>query len=269
MTHTTVTITRIGGPTVLLELDGVRLLTDPTFDDAGTQYRHGPLSWTKHQGPAIPVAALGRVDAVLLSHDEHIDNLDRSGRALLAQIPMTITTPAAALRLAGGAVGLQTGAHVAMRGASGDLTITAVDAQHGPEPLLPVLGPVTGFLIQPAKGTAVYLSGDSVSTHAVTTAADLAPIGLAVLHGGAARLAPFGDALLSFSAADITHATKLLGDCPVLVVHDDGWSHFHEDASTVKATFAAEGLSHRLLAPRLGQPVTVSLAAGPTMLGHP
>ena len=32
-------ITYIGGPTALLELAGLRLLTDPTFDPAGTEYR--------------------------------------------------------------------------------------------------------------------------------------------------------------------------------------------------------------------------------------
>ena len=32
---TTATITLIGGPTALVELDGFRLLTDPTFDGPG------------------------------------------------------------------------------------------------------------------------------------------------------------------------------------------------------------------------------------------
>ena len=29
-----ISITLIGGPTALIEIDGFRLLTDPTFDDA-------------------------------------------------------------------------------------------------------------------------------------------------------------------------------------------------------------------------------------------
>lgn len=31
-------VSHIGGPTVLLEIGGLRLLTDPTFDPAGTEY---------------------------------------------------------------------------------------------------------------------------------------------------------------------------------------------------------------------------------------
>ena len=34
-----VRVTHIGGPTVLIEVDGWRLLTDPTFDPAGRKYR--------------------------------------------------------------------------------------------------------------------------------------------------------------------------------------------------------------------------------------
>jgi L-ascorbate metabolism protein UlaG (beta-lactamase superfamily) len=30
--------TYIGGPTALIEIDGLRFLTDPTFDPAGTTY---------------------------------------------------------------------------------------------------------------------------------------------------------------------------------------------------------------------------------------
>lgn len=41
----------------------------------------------------MPVEALGRVDAVPLSHDQHGDNLDRAGRALLARVPLVLTTP--------------------------------------------------------------------------------------------------------------------------------------------------------------------------------
>jgi L-ascorbate metabolism protein UlaG (beta-lactamase superfamily) len=36
-----VSFTHIGGPTVLIEVAGWRLLTDPTFDPAGKSYRFG------------------------------------------------------------------------------------------------------------------------------------------------------------------------------------------------------------------------------------
>jgi L-ascorbate metabolism protein UlaG (beta-lactamase superfamily) len=38
---TTVRLTRIGGPTTLIEVEGRRLLTDPTFDPPGGRYEFG------------------------------------------------------------------------------------------------------------------------------------------------------------------------------------------------------------------------------------
>lgn len=77
-----ISITLIGGPTALIEIDGFRLLTDPTFDAPGP-YQLPHVTLEKTVGPALKADAIGPVDAVLLSHDQHSDNLDNSGRAPL------------------------------------------------------------------------------------------------------------------------------------------------------------------------------------------
>ena len=65
-------LTHIGGPTVLIEVDGWHLLTDPTFDPAGGHYDFGwGTASDKVAGPAVSVADLPPIDAVLLSHDHH------------------------------------------------------------------------------------------------------------------------------------------------------------------------------------------------------
>ena len=89
----------VGGPTAVLEYAGLRLLTDPTFDPPGEQA--GGL--TKLTGPAVSADDVGAIDAVLLSHDQHADNLDVSGRAFLARAGRTLTTPLGAERLGGNA----------------------------------------------------------------------------------------------------------------------------------------------------------------------
>ena len=65
---TTATITLIGGPTALVELDGFRLLTDPTFDDPG-EYPLPHVTLKKTAKPALGPDQIGRVHAVLLSHE--------------------------------------------------------------------------------------------------------------------------------------------------------------------------------------------------------
>jgi L-ascorbate metabolism protein UlaG (beta-lactamase superfamily) len=90
-------ITHIGGPTTLIEAGDWRLLTDPTFDPPGHRYRFGwGTSSHKTAGPALTPAELPPIDAVLLSHDHHGDNLDLAGRALLASAETVLTTPSGA-----------------------------------------------------------------------------------------------------------------------------------------------------------------------------
>src|SRR4051812_26799961 len=98
--------TYIGGPSVLLEVAGLRLLTDPNFDPAGSSYETPVYTLHKSTDPGVAADALGAIDAVLLSHDHHFDNLDRAGRAMLARANRTLTPTVAAERLGGNAVGL-------------------------------------------------------------------------------------------------------------------------------------------------------------------
>ena len=85
------------GPTALIEYGGLRLLTDPTFDPPGEHPRPGtPVVLRKLAGPAVPAEELEPVDAVLLSHDHHADNLDPAGRALLPRVGRVLTTGAGA-----------------------------------------------------------------------------------------------------------------------------------------------------------------------------
>jgi len=110
MPDTRPTVTPIGGPTALLTYGGLRILTDPTFDEPGDHPRPGSsIVLHKLTGPAIGPDDLGTVDLVLLSHDHHADNLDDAGRAFLPRAAAVLTTVAGAERLGGNAVGLEPG----------------------------------------------------------------------------------------------------------------------------------------------------------------
>ena len=80
----------VGGPTTVLDVGGLRIVSDPTFDDPGP---HGYL--TKTAGPVVTEDQLGPVDLVLVSHDNHPDNLDDRGRALALAAPLVLTAGAA------------------------------------------------------------------------------------------------------------------------------------------------------------------------------
>ncbi|MEV7548138.1 MBL fold metallo-hydrolase [Amycolatopsis sp. NPDC089917] len=242
-----------GGPTALLDYGSLRLLTDPTFDEPGHYGRpDGRPGLTKTAPASITPADLGRVDAVLLSHDEHPDNLDHSGRKLLADVPLTLTTPSGAVRLSGTAKGLATWESVDLaRSDGGAVTVTAAPALHGPEGAEKVTGEVTGFVLTGQGLPTVYVSGDNASLDAVRQVADkFGPIDTAVLFAGAPRLKPvFDGALLVLDSALAAEATRILGARTVVPVHMDSWDHFTEGRDDIVAAFTAAGLADRL---RLG-----------------
>src|SRR4051812_33056468 len=121
----TISVTLIGGPTALIEIDGFRLLTDPTFDGPGS-YQLPHVRLQKLSSPALSADALGAIDAVLLSHDQHSDNLDNSGRDFLKRAGRVLTTIAGAGRLGGHAEGLAPWDSTELPGKDGrSLTITA------------------------------------------------------------------------------------------------------------------------------------------------
>jgi L-ascorbate metabolism protein UlaG (beta-lactamase superfamily) len=136
----------VGGPTTVLDLGGLRIVSDPTFDAPGP---HGYL--TKTAGPAVEPDELGPVDLVLVSHDNHPDNLDDRGRALALAAPLVLTTRSGAGRLGHPAIGLAPWtSHAVDRPDGGSLTVTAVPSVHGPED-----GNVTPMASSTARSSAV------------------------------------------------------------------------------------------------------------------
>ena len=138
-------LTYIGGPTALLEFGGLRLVTDPTFDAPGGEYTTGPVTLRKVMGPALGPDTIGPVDAVLLTHDHHFDNLDHAGRALLENVERVFTTKQGALRLGRNVVGLAAWGSVDLQAHGAALGVTATPAPHGPADT--DRGPVIGFVL--------------------------------------------------------------------------------------------------------------------------
>src|SRR5580658_5106384 len=76
-------VTWMGHSTMLIEIDGVRVLVDPVWDE-----RAAPMTWAgpkRFFAPPLPLEELPRVDVVLLSHD-HYDHLGAWTIPRLAQL---------------------------------------------------------------------------------------------------------------------------------------------------------------------------------------
>jgi L-ascorbate metabolism protein UlaG (beta-lactamase superfamily) len=239
---TAVRFTHIGGPTLLIEFEGWRLLTDPTFDPPGATYR---LGWVaklrKLTAPAIAASDLGPIDAVLLSHDHHGDNLDDAGRALLPSAGRVVTTAPGARRLGGGTQGLEPWASTRLESdGKPPLELTATPCRHGPPLSRPVAGHVIGFALrwEGQEHGALWITGDTVLYDAVREVPERVDVGTAVLHLGRVRFSVTGPLRYTMTGREAVELCSLLRPHTAIPLHYEGWMHFTEGRAGIERAFA-------------------------------
>jgi L-ascorbate metabolism protein UlaG (beta-lactamase superfamily) len=262
----TLTVTLVGGPTAVLDLDGFRIVTDPTFDPPGEYGQEGaPVSLVKTSGPALSPEEIGPVHLVLASH-EHDDNLDREGRKFLASSTRAFTTPDAAAKFGDQVTGLSDYESATVARPDGRvLTVTAVPAQHGPEAVARQGEPVAGFVLSGEDCPTIYVSGDNASVEVVADIEkNCGPIDVAVLFAGGAGFKELADgADLTLGNKAVLEASKILRGAVIIPVHADSWAHFRETTAQMRELFEADGSGHRLLVLEPGETATVPVAGVP------
>lgn len=175
-------LTYLGHATIMIELDGVRILTDPVLVD-----RLGPL---RRSGPTPDPAAIGPVDGILISH-AHLDHFHRASLRAVRGGPLVVVPLGLGARIVG--------ARRRVREATvddsieiGGLRVTAVPARHGRWPLHQGARPL-GYLIE--GSTSVYFAGDTAIHPEMARLAGrvdvaLLPVGRWGPPRGPARLTP-------------------------------------------------------------------------------
>lgn len=237
-------LTRIGGPTILVELAGWRILIDPTFDPPQGRYPFAlGTSSVKTRGPAIAASALGHIDLILLSHDHHADNLDTAGRALLPGAGHILTTLGGAKRLGMPHVeGIAADRSTLVRAPGKEpLRITGTPARHGPPLSRAIVGDVVGFAIRRQSGTRhdLWVTGDTVITRRLLATARSLDVDVAIVNAGGVRFPITGPLLYTMTGADAIRLVAELQPRVAVPAHYDGWSHFHDGEEGMRAAVRA------------------------------
>lgn len=256
-----IAITLIDTACLLLDIGGYRILTDPVFDPPGSYYNFGFGTFSKkYSTPAISANSLGKVDLVLLSHDQHEDNLDASGRSYLSSIDKIISTKPAAERIKG-ITGLQEWESIEIddkRLPGGKIRITAVPAQHTYLRILnPIAGKVIGFILEwEGQAGAYYISGDTVYFSGIDEIAKRFPtIDVAILNTGSAGF-PYltGPINYTFDSGEAISAFRVLNPKIMIPVHSSGWWHFRESEEDAKKKYNESEFSNKIHWLKAGEP---------------
>ena len=235
----------IGGPTAIFEIGGLRIMTDPTLDPAGGVYHSGDLIHKKIKGPAN--IQIGHIDIILLSHDQHYDNLDNAGRMFLPTIDKTYTTVPAAGRLKGNTIGLTIWETVNIVTPDGSkVSITATPARHGPAGSEKLQGEVIGFLIavDGEHKYEIYITGDTVFYDGIEDVAKKYNPGYVFIFAGAAQ--PRGPFVVTMRTNDAIDTALAFPNATIIPLHFEGWGHLTQNEDDLKQSFQILKIDKRL-----------------------
>jgi L-ascorbate metabolism protein UlaG (beta-lactamase superfamily) len=258
--------TWLGHSTVLLEIDGARLLTDPVWGQRASPSRlAGPK---RFQPVPVRLAALPPLDAVLISHD-HYDHLClHTVRELARREVPFVTSLGVGAHLEGWGVPAERiveldwwDSHVLP---GRDLRVTAAPSQHfSGRRLNQRNATLWSSLVVESARHRVFFSGDTgLTTEYVQVRRRFGRFDLVMLEVGAFHPA-WGD--IHLGPHNALKALDLLGDAAFLPVH---WGTFslamHAWDDPAEALFAAVAARRQpLLMPRLGEAVEPAHAAAP------
>ena len=251
------TVTLIRHATLVVELDGVRVLVDPMLDDAGAR---PAIAGTPSQrpNPLVPLPPnagelLRDLDAVLVTH-LHADHFDAAAAERLDHGLPLLCQPADAdaLRERGFGDVREVESVVAL----GPIAVHRTGGRHGHGELADRLGPVSGFVLEGPRR--VYVAGDTVWCDDVAAALTRHQPHVTVVNAGAARFLE-GDPI-TMDAADVIRVARAHPGRALMAVHMEAINHCLLTRAELRRELAGAGV--RAAVPEDGETVPIEAMLG-------
>lgn len=260
-----VSITHIGTATAVVQIGEVYFLTDPCFLEPGTHNQPPGIQLTVTSPPALQPNQLPVIDLVLLSHEDHIDNLDQRGRLLLdGRHVITTKDGASNLSPRPGVQGLGPSESTIVRLGGSDWKFTSTPCVHLPG------GECSGFIIEhetfgkhsDGRPNAIWFSGDTTYYPGLATMLGQWHISVAIVNLGQAMV-PTGNPehpylQITMNGGDAAKFYQDHRPDVIVPMHYAEWEHFTEHDSDLMDALVKGGMEDKVQWLRRGLPVTVN-----------
>lgn len=205
---------------------------------------------TSVEGPALQLQQLPPIDAILLSHEDHIDNLDPEGRKLLdGRRVFTTLDGAKNLAPRPGVIALKPWMTTEANLGGTKFRITGTPCQHIPG------GEVTGFILETerfgvhssGRPNAIWISGDTVYLDELAEIGQKWHIKVALVYLGDAQVSlPAGPVQITMDGKSAIDLVRQIGAEVMVPVHYESWKHFTEFGSGLQNIVKKEGFEDRV-----------------------
>jgi L-ascorbate metabolism protein UlaG (beta-lactamase superfamily) len=240
--------------TLLVTINGTKLLVDPMLSEAGA---NPPIqnSNNDRRNPLVPlpfsVAEMLPVDAILITH-AHRDHFDEAAAELLPKDVPVICQPQDEEKwsqLFTHVYPVQDELHW------NNIQVIRTEGQHGTGDIGKAMSPVSGFVLQTQGEPSLYIAGDTIWCTDVEQVLQAHHPDVTVVNAGAAQFVS-GDPI-TMTATDVITVCQQEPNTQVIAVHMEAINHCHGTREQLREALTAQELLHRVAIPADGEVVVI------------
>lgn len=249
----TFSMTHIITAASVFHINDVNIMTDPFFSPMNSSWpsfnESQPL--TVLDNPALQPDQIPVIDAVLLSHESHPDNLDEIGRQHFIDGRRVFTTPVGANALAPrpGVIGVQNWQTVETNINGEKWQVTGTPCNHTVETQtmgFAIRGPQFGYT--DGLPNVIWYSGDTIYIDELKQLKEMFHVLAAVFNMGEAHLYYDNqDVQITMNGKEVARMFGDVGADILVPIHYSPWSHYKEqNIAQIQADFDGAGIGDKV-----------------------
>lgn len=246
----TLEIQLIRNATLLVRINGKKILVDPMLGEVGS-IKAVPFTRNKKRNPIVPLPVplqtITDVDAILITH-LHFDHFDEEAKKTLPKTLPLFCQPQDEVRIR------KSGFHniisIGNMHQWAGIKIYRTEGKHGKGLAGLLMGKVSGFIFEEEKGKKLYIAGDTVYNQGVETVIKNHQPDVIVVNSGEAQLV-FGDPI-TMTKEDVLKVANV-SDAKVIAVHLEAMNHCSLKRNELNSYLSENGLYQQVLIPNNGE----------------